>query len=262
MSFYTSTFTYDGVSCEQYGLELYEVDNAAQKSCTIGSGTKIHETRISRRNDGIFYGISHNEPLEFTLVFGVTDSYLDRFDIEAVAGWLMGSKSYKWLHILQEDMFDVKYKCKITEISTFDHGLLPRAFIATVVCDSPYAYKVAPAISVNCESTASYMYYNGSNIDVAYKPKFTINVPVGTTSVSIINASKNNEEFKISGLDGTAMVITVDCKNQIIVSSKGTNLYTKCNLKFPSFKKGLNTLNITGKCTLTIPQEWYVNVGY
>lgn len=261
MSFYANTFIFDGVSCDHYGLELYNLDSASQSAGAVGGPVSISETRTASRCDGFYYGDITNEPLTFNLVFGIEEDWLSRFDIEIVAGWLIRRGPYRWLHVCQDDMVDVKYRCKITELTPVEAFGLPRAYNARVVCDCPYAYKIALPVIVESSGTATYQYHNGSNVDYPYYPLLTISVPEGTTDISIEN-DVFGKPFTLSGLSGSAQEITVDCKNLILTSSINEDLYPKCNLEFPAFYRGDNNLTISGACTITIPREWYVNVGF
>ena len=62
MSFYANTFIFDGVSCDHYGLELYNLDSASQSAGAVGGPVSISETRTASRCDGFYYGDITNEP--------------------------------------------------------------------------------------------------------------------------------------------------------------------------------------------------------
>ena len=112
MAFYGSSFIYDGISSEQYGLVLASFDGNKQSEGNIGGELTIHEDRINRRSTGLHYGTTANTPLSFPVVFTVCEDnkYLDRFDVAAVAGWLTGHQQYKTLTICQPDFDGIFYR--------------------------------------------------------------------------------------------------------------------------------------------------------
>ena len=76
MSFYGSSFSFDGVSCEEYGLMLYDFDNTTQENSKFAS-IDILEDRVYQRPRSLFYGTTYKDPLEFKLVFRITGSIKD-----------------------------------------------------------------------------------------------------------------------------------------------------------------------------------------
>jgi len=109
MAFYGCEFIFDGVSCSQYGLKVYDFGGTGQSDVTMQSGD-IVEDRIARRYDALTYGLTQNKALNFSLVFGPNEesldaaSPMDRYDIQRISSWLTGHKERKWLSIVQPDM--------------------------------------------------------------------------------------------------------------------------------------------------------------
>ena len=64
---------------------------------------------------------------------------LDRYEVEAIATWLTGHNTRKWLTIVQADMETFRYKCFISELRLITDGDYPWAFSCKVSCDSPFA---------------------------------------------------------------------------------------------------------------------------
>ena len=132
MSFYGSSFSFDGKSCEDFGLMLYDFDSTKQGNSSF-SKEKVYEDRVMHRPRSIFYGSDYDDSLEFKLVFGA-DEYsaskgvdIDRQEMEIISSWLTGQNAYKWLVIDQPDMEGIRYRCIITELEMVEVGFAKAA---------------------------------------------------------------------------------------------------------------------------------------
>ena len=95
MSFYGSSFSFDGRSCEEYGLMLYDFNTTEQGNSSYANGMEIKEDRVSGRYRSILYSTSYKDPLEFKLVFGANEIVahnrqdIDRQEMELIGSWLI-----------------------------------------------------------------------------------------------------------------------------------------------------------------------------
>lgn len=178
MSFYGSSFSFDGVSCEEYGLMLYDFGSTTHGNSEYAS-MEIHEDRIPGRTRSLFYGTSYETPLEFKLVFGANedsvahDEPIDRYEMQAISSWLTGHKEYKWLVIDEADMTDYRYRCIITDLKTIEVGMYKWAFECIVHCDSPYAYMTPTTFTYEVFGSKDVTLYNPSSINGLYCPTIT-----------------------------------------------------------------------------------------
>lgn len=266
MAFYGCEFTFDGLPCSEFGLMLYNMEMASQSDVTFKTG-EVHEDRIASRYDALMYGLSQNEPLEFTLVFGANTrsidagAHLDRFEIEAIAAWLTGHSTRKWLTIVQEDMEAFRYKCLISDLKLITYGELPWAFSCTVSCDSPFGYTFPEEYEFEVSGSKEIILRNRSTYNGFYKPIIEISMS-GGDSVSITNASDSDRTFSFKGLPaGEPLFIYIDNKNQVITNNLDINLYPNFNMKFFRMKRGDNHLVINGNCKIKFICEFPVNIG-
>lgn len=271
MAFQGNKFIFDGIPGEQYGLVLANINNANQDAGKIGGVWKVHEDRIARRSVGLDYGVTANDPLSFpiTMVAMEDNHYFDRYDVAAVAGWLTGHQSFKQLIILQDDMENVYYRCRITQLEAVEVGMHVVGFKATVTCDGPYAYRATTPQTIESSSDGvNATYFCQSNVNDYFYPVITMaNV---TGDISISNAADQGRTFSLNGLPsptvGDSRTITVDCLHQIMTASDGINLYEYWNVEtpkyFPRFVRGGNPLTITGACVATIEGDVSWNIGH
>jgi phage-related protein len=266
MAFWGCEFVFDGLPCSEYGLMIYDFGTEIQGDASFQPGD-VEEDRTARRYDTLMYGLTQNKSLEYTLVFGAnTDSVdvgesLDRFEIEAIAAWLMGHDSRKWLAIVQDDMETFRYKCFISDLRLITYGNMPWAFSCRVSCDSPFAYTFPEKYEFSVAGTLSANLYNRSSYNGFFKPDIELDLS-GTESLSIINNSDGGRVFAFSGLPpGETLTIHIDNKNQIITNSLGLNLYPNFNYNFFRMRRGDNQITINGTGKVKFICEFPVNIG-
>lgn len=265
MSFYGSSFSFDGISCEEYGLMLYDFDNTTQGNSKFAS-VDISEDRVYQRPRSLFYGTTYKNPLEFKLVFGA-DEYaaeqrepIDRQDMEVIGSWLTGHNSYKWLHIDQPDMAGIRYRCIITDLEVLEIGFDKWAFECTVHCDSPFAYTLPQSFSYKVDGTSNVVLHSRSSSNLPYFPTVTVQLQ-GSGDVEIVNHSVQDDRFAMSGIPQISDTLYIDGETGVIRAETGLNMYPYFNFKFPRLVRGDNHLTISGNCIVTYTCEFPVNVG-
>lgn len=262
MSFYATSLIFDGISSEQFGLMVANIESSKQDS---GSFQKfdIQEERIASRNTGLYYGTISNNPLSFSvsLVSRDDNRHFDRYDMALIAGWLTGKNGYKKLSFCQPDMEHIYFNCIVTEVESIEVGMHKIGCSVTFQCDAPYAYRHMCPIVIR--ETNDYIYHNYSNLSGYYFP--IIKVETSGTELSIDNIT-DGSRFFLSGMPERNKEITIDCQNQVMVSSDGTNLYSMWNIdatkQFPRFVRGDNHMNIVCDGTVTIHNDFPWNIGY
>jgi phage-related protein len=109
-------------------------------------------------------------------------------------------------------------------------------------------------LSTNNTST-TVKYFNPSNVDKYYKPLIKIELIGNTTQVRIKNLNVNNEEMILSNLT-VGETITIDSETQQIESSTGNERISHFNFVYPRLIQGINKLEITGRCKITIISQF------
>ena len=248
---------------------FYDIDGNKNEAAPFASTGKLMTDVIPSTGRNFLYGRSFNDPLEFQLVFGLDplmlhmDEYLDRFEMDAIANWLTGHDTYKWLEIEQPDMETIRYHCIISDLEPIQLSWLPWAFTAKVVCDSPYGYKFPQKFSYSCMNETEFKLISRSTINQLYYPKLDITLN-GSNTISIINQSCNNVELRFDNLAKDYFLkISVDNELGKIISSDASypNMYQYCNFAWLPLKKGMNKLLVKGNCLLDFNCEFPVNFG-
>lgn len=267
MGFIAKNFSFDHVPCEKYGLRIFDIDSNNNIATPFASSGELQTDTISSKGKTFLYGRSLNRPLEFSLIFGIDPSrvamndYFDRYEMNAIATWLIGQNTYKWLEIEQPDLEMIRYHCIISDLEPIQLSWLPWAFSAKIVCDSPYGYRFPKKFNYVCNGSTSISLLSRSTISDFYYPKLDIQLN-GSNTVSIINQSCNNVELNFKNMPrSSSATISVDNDLGIIESSDGMNVYQYCNFGWLPLKRGKNKMLITGKCILDFICEFPVDVG-
>lgn len=196
----SSSFVFDGVPSEIYGLMIYFMDDAESREISLGTDINVIEDRLPKRISPIHYGVDINKSMSFPLTFGSTD-YLEDYDVDAILSWLTGHQQYKWLEFIDGDHY-VRYKCHLNNMQSIYINGLPTAFTCDVECDSQFAYEYPTINEYEIDDTEAYIeYFNKSAYNGYLYPELKIEFNNDCNSLSIINESDNNREFKINYFD-------------------------------------------------------------
>ena len=268
MAFNSYEMIFDGISCNKFGLMLYDIGSFRQnENINITSAGKPITDSISRRVSSILYGTEKNIPLTFNLVLVVSpdriesSQYLDRYELQKITGWLTGHDSWKWLKIIQPDLETIRYKCLITEITEITIVGQPWALNCVVTCDSPYAYMNPNQFEYTIgENPTNILFRNRSSFNGTYYPKIEIILGI-SKNIEIKNVSNKNSIFKFTNIPSGVTSISIDNDKQIISNNLKINLYPYFNFGWLGFVRGDNQLVVTGDCTLNFICEFPVNVG-
>lgn len=280
MAFYGCEFTFDGHSCKEFGLMIYDFGGQSQGDVDFPSTGSISEDRINGRYDSLLYGVTRNQALTFTLVFGANVEsldemdHLDRYDVARISSWLTDRDRWGWLQIVQDDMHYFRYRCLISQLRLVTYGSFPWAFTCQVTCDSPFGYTVPRKFDFEISETTNIVFQNDSSYNGYYRPKLLIRLDSGA-ALSIVNRSDNNREFRLENVPTSAKLIEVDNQNMILTDkSGGINLYPYFNKHFLRLVRGTNRLIIspgpldsdeesdgTVKAAVRFECEFPVNIG-
>lgn len=267
MAFYGSTFVFDGVPCEEYGLMIYDFQSKEQGDGKITSVGSIISDSVPSKRTKYLYGISQDEPLEFTLIFGAIpntrqDNYLDRWEIDAISTWLTGHNTYRYLEICQPDLDFYRYKCIAKSLDIITYGSLPWAFSCVFQCDGPFAYEFPERVTFQVPSSLTVNLVNRSSLRGYYYPNIVVGLS-GGTNFEIVNHSDSDRKFAFSNLpSGNLLTLNIDNENAVITSSiDSINPYSYFNFNFFRMIRGDNKITIKGNATVSFLYEFPINVG-
>jgi len=270
LAFYGSSFTFNGVSCEEFHLMIFDIDGGDGQENGQFTTREPVEERLPGSYAPLYYGSTFNRPLEFRLVFGLNPKGIqlripmDRWDMEAIATWLTGPDGYRPLEIEQGDLDTLHYKCMISELRQIAFGWETFAMSCRVRCDSPYAYTDEYRYSYNVNLGLQSELYNRSTHCGYYLPKIRI-TDIGSglegRSVSIKNLSDGGRETRLVNIPSGVSEIILDQQRGVITNNTGDNLYEGFNFQFCRLIRGKNILQFSGRFTAEFFCAFPVNVG-
>lgn len=254
-------FTYAGIPASTYGMFVCDLGSKKHSDNNFGNTANIVETRIPGRITPLHYGVRyHDEPLEFTLIFGA-EQEMDRYQLQEVSNWLTGYQDYQWLCLEQPDMEYIEFRCLIQSLTPISVGWFPVAFEAKVICDCPYGYGFPFEKQIAINGTTSYRYYNDSTIRENLKPGLKIVLDSSCRNFAITNKTLG-ETMRFSGLPAGGITILVDNENEILQDENGEyDLYEYFNFQFFELSSGDNELVFEGIGTVTVSGQCLYNVG-
>lgn len=227
--FYGCELTFDGKSCTDFGLMLYDFSSNRQEDVSLASPGEMITDHVPGRYDTYLYGIDQSKQLEYKLILCAgseranAHNFYTRSEIANIAKWLCGHQKWKWLSIDQPDMTQYQFRCMVTSMTILTSNAVPWAFEFTVCCDSPYAYKlvtwstedagVHPELFslVRSDSYHGYLY-----------PVLEIFLSgSGLSNFTLTNASDTARQFKFTDLPNFVTKLRVDCDKQTITAYSG-----------------------------------------
>lgn len=246
MSFYATSFTFNGVPSETHSLRIYS--NSAESTSNLPGDVRIYGEKLFKRTDFYFYGASVEPTLEFPVMFITDNTELTAKDLEQISSWLFGQSNYGELRIVQPDMQDVYYNCFLTDPKIYRVGNIIRGVSATVRCRQPwgltksktYTYSFTPNAS-----NAEIRHFNGSDHSGYTFPILELTVDAFGGAFTITNTSDDDRIFSFTGLLSNE-VVTVNNSLQIVTSSTGLRRLSLFNKNFFRLVQGLNVLTVDG----------------
>lgn len=251
--FINDAFTYNGISSSTYNMYLIRNDNNYIQIPFGVKRTVITEKAINNPKP-YFFGVNE-EVLKFRVKIGFEGEWTD--DIRKdVANWLFQDE-YK--PFISPDNTDIIYYCMPVGDASLYLTYLSQGYVELEFeCNSPYAYSPVQeqifdlsAIAVPTQITLS----NNSNIAKYYYPEIEI-VKIETGDVSLKNISNNNIEFKFTGLQNNETVYVDNDRKRIITSLIGVYRYSAFNKNWLMLVSGENTIEVTGKCRITVRSQF------
>ena len=211
------------------------------------------------------YNTKYTETLEFTISLIHQNGNLFTYnEISKLTQWLTSPKSYRKLQFYDCDNnnFDIVYYAIATNITPNIAGGMAGITI-TFKCNASYGFKEKSqaiditnvldypdhktSLALNCESDEleSYVY-----------PMLMFEVPTLWSNIKIKNMSDQNKIMDLYDMEGN---YTFDCQHQVIHSDEGDILLSDLfkmdelqTLYWLRLVPGINNIEITGRCKLTI----------
>lgn len=248
MSFYGSSFSFDNVSSETFGLKIGELDGSAVNEIMASSSMEIVDQKIYRRTTNYFYGATPSPKLSFPIsVF--SENEIDADLLAEIQKVYFSTRSYKVFTIDQDDLRDIYFDCMLLDPSIIKIANVTKGISFTVSCSSPFAWhfpKMTAYSYVGSVVDENEVFYNASDDSGAYLyPSLIITMNSTGGDVTITNSDDASRVFQFTGLSANE-IITMDCSRQTLNSSTSLKRLGNFNKRYLRLVPGLNHLRIQG----------------
>ncbi len=266
MAFDSYEFIFNGKSCTQYGLMLYDVDGKTPDGGEHTSSGDPQVEIVYRSQSYLLRGVEQKDPLTFNLQFGLCPErlnrmeYLTRSEIAKIAAWLTGQDSWGWLSICQPDLKNVRYKCIIKNLKELTNVWDTYGFSCTVVCDSPYAYMTPVIYSYRSEGNLDVNIFSHSSMNRPYSPVLEIE-NLTSANFSIVNKTHGGVGPRLENVPTVKKIIIDNSTGIVTFVDSPINPYQFYNFEVLRLVRGRNLLTVSGRCEIKIKCEYPVDVG-
>ena len=248
MSFYGSTFVYNDLSSDQFGLRIGELDGGGVNDLMGSNSLEIVEQKIYRRSTPFFYGSTAAPKLSFE-VSAYSEQDLDGDMLAEIQRAYFSTRVYKQFKIMQSDISDTYFNALLLDPKITKIGNVGKGITFTVSCDSPFAWhypKITTWSFAGADIDESKTFLNNSDDSGAYLyPSLTITMNTTGGNATITNSDDGNRVFQFTGLSANEVII-MDCSRQTLSSSTGLKRLGLFNKKFLRLVPGINHLRIQG----------------
>jgi phage-related protein len=263
MSFYGSSFIFDGIQSELYDLRIYNFEISDPTESPSGAEATIREQWLYRREVPYFYGRFFEVPLEFDFTVG-SFSPIDGEARHSITSWLLGRSTYLPLQIVQDDIENVFFNVIFTISPKRYVGNLNYSISLHARCDRPWAIQYPQTFSktyTDNEVNDVVNYYNASAYNGYNKPTITFQMNNNGGYFSLLNYNDNDRIFRFDSLS-PAETITVDNDRGIITSSLGLKRLSSFNKNFFRLIQGTNSIFVSGNiANLSIDSVFAKGIG-
>ena len=255
--------TYAGKSISEVGSLVVDINGINTDSNDEESDIILSTTPYS--NQWRNHGTEKSNPLSFSITVSLDNGDLIDAQTERKLKKMLIKNKFYWLNINQEDMTDIEYYCKFTNPQKVNAGKNSCGIQFTCTCNAGHAWS-KERIHNFTSNSAMVATVKNLTLDIDFDeysvyPIFEVTM-TGAGSFSVGNSATS----EYTRIDNCTLneIITIDCNNDILISSTGRNVVNDFYLddvEFISLVEGLNTLSFKGLCTIKMKYRLPIRVG-
>ena len=231
MAIFGSSFTYNGISSDDYGIILCAVTQL--DSIPMGLKREVIKGEItSNRPVANWYNAKYSDTLSFEItITKPEDRAFSREEVRDINAWLTGPRTPTLLFFEDEAFDPINYYGIFTDVTdTYGSGIIMLTY--TFTADSPYGWsneREFKCTSSSASSTTKFEIINDTDelTDFVY-PLFEIKSTPGT-KITIENTSEISADLK-SCVFSFTFPTKLDSTLPIYIDSKRHRFYYKNNL--------------------------------
>lgn len=257
-------FTYDGISCDEYGVLAGEFEQTTTGKTGIAHETNLITSRSSRNNEFNIISQAYSSSLNFEIQVFCRDreeTYITQDHERALKKWLLQRGQYKWFSIYDPRYANIHFKANIHSPENIRVGdVVGISF--QISTSAPYGYSEEIEQELEFDNTTrTATFYVDNDEDIWIYPDMEITM-LSDGDLEITNELDDNKHtFKIEGLT-VGEVITINGTLPSIHSSVSeTNIYQNFSKYWLRLGDGDNTLTVSNDCTIKLKYREIRKVG-
>lgn len=255
----STKFTYNGITSDSMGVYLVRTSSGIITRPYVPART-VREDYPSQAQQPYFFGTQINA-FTISLTFSTLDNTMTDSKLKTLASWLF-QNDYKPF-ISDDNPNVIHYLMQIGEVKFETNGNREGYFTAEFRSKFPFALttEATPTYNLtNNNTTTTITLNNESNVYEHYNPTYRFVVsstPTSTATPTLLikNLLDNNREQAFYSLN-IGETLFVDNNKCLILSSTGEYRYGNMTGNWLRLIQGNNSLQITGKGTLTFTTQF------
>jgi predicted phage tail component-like protein len=247
-------FNFDGRDSVSEGVSIVRIESGIPSRKYI-SGKEILETHPNNALYPHFFGVKY-PPITFRVTFTCEDEDMDDAKLYDLANWLI-TNEYKPF-ISYDNPSKVYYCMGISESDFYTNGSNQGYFEVDFRCRDGFGWTIPSIVEYDLSDITvptTIQVINHSNVLDLYYPEMEIELQDTNMAVSLVNLSNDNYTFSFSGLT-IGETITIDNQKRRIESDVSTNRFDKFNKNWFKLVKGVNNIQVTGKCIIKFKMQF------
>lgn len=209
-----------------FSLILVSFDYNGDSEYELGMKTSTIEEFVGNNPVPVYLGDKYEDKLrpQITLckdpeLYQQNDMHFSEKDCRWILRELTSIRGYQWMKIIDpNDMDEIWFKAKISNISYKRVGGDIIGFIIELECDSFYGYSIEYSVKINVKANVPFYVFNNTDDLTNYVlPTVTIKASKNGTLI-IKNISDNNWSSEFYNLK-SGEILTIDSKNEILSST-------------------------------------------
>lgn len=242
MSFYALDFVFNGVSSRSYGLTIISNNSGVDEYTLLRQ--KLETNKSLNATKSFILDLKDDVNTEFEL-YMKSENPLTTHEINRISDWLCPQDTqYKKLFILQDDMLDYHYNCKIKRIDITTYGNIPYVLKCTIECDSQFVWSNIKTKTFNITSLPYVCNLQNPSYEKETKPIYKIKCDSADGTIKIVNNTLD-KYMELTNLSKDE-IITIDTNILSITSSLEILRLGDFNKVFLPLARGTNKFTITG----------------
>lgn len=261
-------FTYDGISCDEYGVFAGEFEQSSTGKMGVAHATNLITGKTGRNNEFNIISQAYSSPLNFEIqVFSRDGAYISQEHERALKKWLLQRGQYKWLNIIDRRYANIHFKANIHSPENIKAGdVVGISFQVTTSTPYGYSEEIEQKLVFDY-TTKSATFYVNNDEDLWIYPDMEITM-LSDGDLEIINSlDDNTNTFRLEGLSA-GDVITVDgtlpsihCKPSEVAAATPGMTYQNFSKYWLRLADGYNTLTVNNNCIIKLLYREIRKVG-